>query len=144
MKTIYILILAVGTAFLFSCTKENSLLDLERAENVSNTTMTTLSNGPCCPYHLTEPCPSECFSGGNHICLNPDHCNLTEKVTEIAPDEGGGGGSGSGNNNGNNNHQVCDKCASCLACIDILNGLPYVRHLHTCDCGSDICCNPQR
>lgn len=141
MKPINILILTIITVLSFACTKESASLELEATGNAPEPSMTTLSNGPGCTVHLIGPCPSDCFaSGGHHICLNPDHCNLHKRVTEIAPDSGGGDGSLPGNDNGNNEPAICDKCASCPACIDNLNGFPYARYFHTCDCGNDTCC----
>lgn len=135
MKTIHLVILAVMAVLLLACTKESFPVELE---NIHQTGIpkTTLSNGPGCTIHILKPCPPDCFSaGGPHICMNPGHCNLHKIVTEITPDEGGGE-KVPGNNNGDENSQVCEKCASCLACKDIKNGYPYTRHLHTC-CNSD-------
>lgn len=112
--------------------------------------------GPCCPYHLTGPCPSDCFSsGGYHPCLNPDHMNM-QKQTEAGiicegchNDIGGGGGSG------DPQPKYCDACKLCLACAHIRkymdengnsNGyMPSQPYIHTCNtltggCIQCICC----
>jgi len=116
--------------------------------------------GPCCPYHLTEPCPDDCFSsGGYHECLNPEHMGLQKYNMELGTwDECGGcreDGGGITIPIPTPTPKYCDACETCQACIHNRkymdengnnNGnIPYQPYLHTCradmgGCQSCICC----
>lgn len=140
MKKIF-LILLVGLS-IYSCSSDNSIVPNVETETVVQKIPKTRGAG--CPYHLTEPCPPTCFSNNHPHCLNPGHANIHTTTNFIAYDDcifnlpGTGGGTG-------DNTAICDECLKCLACIDILNGLPYARYLHTCSesCG-DPCCSGKK
>lgn len=126
-----------------ACSTDNSITPNFEMSNSATT------RGSGCPYHLTEKCPTNCFSKTHTVCLNPKHANIHTTVSFIEYSdcifESDGHSNGGGQSN-NNHSTICTECSKCLACIDVLNNLPYARHLHTCTeaCGDPCCSNKGR